>query len=119
MRYSILTFSLAISLVACGQSGQSGPSGQSGKSVSVKDGEGKIRSVEVTESGSKRTVTSADGVIKAEGTQGGKNARFPAYAPQYPGATVQSVVDMNISTSVKQHIITQQTPDSPDKVIAF
>lgn len=101
-------------LAACGQSEQS---------VSYKDSEGNDRSISVTENGDTRTVTSDDGLIRATGARGGGNARFPAYAPQYPGSTIQSAVDMNAGTAatggVKQHVITMLTSDTPDDVIAF
>jgi hypothetical protein len=112
MRNSILV--LAMFLAACGQSDQT---------VTYKDSEGKERSLEVSDSGADRTVTSDDGLIKAKGSQGGEKARFPAYAPQYPGAKVQSVVDMDVgqsgSTKITQHIITMHTPHAPDAVISF
>jgi hypothetical protein len=100
-------------LVACGGS----------DTVSYKDSEGNDRSVTVKDGGDTRTVTSDDGLIKAQGTKGGKNARFPSFAPQYPGATVQVAVDMDIGNGqvkgVNQHMITMQTKDTPDAVIAF
>jgi hypothetical protein len=112
MRKLILV--VALFLVACGQSDQK---------VTYRDSEGNARSLEVRDNGEGRTVTSDDGSIAAKGSRGGAKARFPAYAPQYPGATVQTVVDMDAgqsgSTKIKQHIITMQTPDAPDAVISF
>jgi hypothetical protein len=112
MRQSILVCALLLS--ACGQSSET---------VTVKDSEGNERSVEVTQNGDTRTVTSGDGLIKAEGKMGGKDARFPAFAPQYPGSEVQGVVDMTAGTSatggMKQNIITQSTKDTPEAVVAF
>ena len=93
--------------------------GGTSETISHSDSEGTTRSIEVNDSGGKRTVTSGDGLIKAEGTQGGAEARFPAYAPQYPGAKVQSVVNMDVGGSVKHHVITQMTSDTPDAVMAF
>lgn len=101
-------------LAACGQSDQT---------VNYKDSEGNDRSIRVTEKGAERTVTSDDGMIRAKGALGGARARFPAFAPQYPGATIQSVVDLDAGpagqTNVKQHVITMKTKDTPDAVIAF
>lgn len=112
MRKAIIVSALL--LAACGQSDQS---------VTYKDSEGNDRSVSVTDNGGERTVTSDDGMIQAKGRQGGEKARFPAYAPQYPGAKVQSVVDMDVgqsgSTKITQHIITMHTPHAPDAVISF
>lgn len=97
--------------------------GQSDKTVTYEDSEGNERSVRVTDTGSERSVASDDGMIRGKGSQGGTKARFPAYAPQYPGATIQSVVDMDAGpagqTNVKQHIITMNTKDTPGAVIAF
>lgn len=112
MRKSIIALTLL--LAACGQSDQT---------VTYRDSEGNERALDVSDRGGERTITSDDGLITAQGTKNGAKARFPDYAPQYPGATVQSVVDMDVGQSgkmrVKQHIITMQSKDSPDTVIAF
>lgn len=97
--------------------------GENRQSVAMRDSEGNTRSLEVVDKGASRTVTSGDGLIRAEGSRGGDKARFPEFAPQYPGAKVQSAVDMAVGGSatggVQQHIITQFTADTPDAVIAF
>ncbi len=101
-------------LAACGQSDQT---------VSYEDSEGNEQTINVEDNGDTRTVTSEDGLISAEGSQGGANARFPDYAPQYPGSTVQSAIDLNAGTAqtggVTQHTITMMTSDTPEAVIAF
>lgn len=101
-------------LAACGQGDQT---------VTHRDSEGNEHLLEVEDNGETRTVTSDDGLIAAKGTLGGAQARFPDYAPQYPGAKVQSVVDMDVgrsgATKIKQHMITMQTPDAPDAVLSF
>jgi major membrane immunogen (membrane-anchored lipoprotein) len=113
MRFFLLIISLIL-LTACSKSDES---------VTYKDSEGNDRKINVEDSGDTRTVTSDDGLIRAEGTQGGKNARFPDYAPQYPNAKVQSVVDMDMgpagASGFKSHTITMMTSDSPDAVVAF
>jgi hypothetical protein len=112
MRTPILMSALLLS--ACGQSEQN---------ITYKDSEGNDRGISVKDSGDTRTVATDDGLITATGSQGSAKARFPAFAPQYPGAKVQSVVDMNAGTvgtgGVKQHTITMLTQDTPDTVIAF
>jgi hypothetical protein len=112
MRNMIIVSTLL--LAACGQSGQK---------VTYKDSEGNDRSISVSDDDGERTVNSDDGLIRAKGTQGGAKARFPEYAPQYPGATIQSVVDINAGpagqTNIKQHVITMMSKDTPDAVIAF
>lgn len=117
MRIVLLGLSVVttiVSLAGCGQGNQT---------VTVKDSEGVERTATVADSGDTRTVKSGDGLITATGTQGGKNARFPAFAPQYPGSTVQAVVDNTVGTAatggVKMHIITMRTDDAPDAVMAF
>jgi hypothetical protein len=111
MRLLILLSAMLLS--ACGNS----------ETIGNKDSEGNDRSISVQDKDGTRSVTSDDGLIRAKGTQGSAKARFPAYAPQYPGANVQSVVDMDVGTGasggVKQHIITMASPDTPEKVIAF
>jgi hypothetical protein len=111
---------LTISLVLAATITLSGCGGK--ESVSYTDSEGKTQNIEVSESGGTTTVKSGDGMISATGNQGGANANFPAYAPQYPGATVQSSVDMDMGpggSAMKMHVITQQTQDAPDAVTAF
>jgi hypothetical protein len=108
-----IIISSTLLLAACGSSDK----------ISYKDSEGNDRSITVEDSGGTRTVTSGDGMISAKGTKGGANARFPGFAPQYPGATVQVAVDMDVGNGkvkgVNQHMITMQTKDTPDAVIAF
>lgn len=97
--------------------------GQSGDHVSIEDSEGNTRSAAVRDEAGTRTVTSDDGLVAAQGSKGGQNARFPDFAPQYPGASVQSAVDMAIGDpargGARQHTIIQLTGDSADKVLAF
>lgn len=101
-------------LAACGKSDQT---------VTFSDSKGDERSLTVKESAGERTVSTDDGLISAKGTQDKSKARFPAYAPQYPGAKVQSVVDIDAgqsgSTKIKTHVITMHTPDAPDAVMSF
>jgi hypothetical protein len=92
--------------------------GQSDKTVSFKDSEGNTRSVDVSDRGDTRTVRSNDGVISATGTKGGKNAVFPSFAPQYPGSTIASTVEMDMAGR-KQHMIVQNTSDDTTAVAAF
>jgi hypothetical protein len=110
----ILLTTLAFLLAACGQGDQT---------VAYRDSEGNTKNISVENAGGTRTVTSEDGMIRAVGTQGGKDARFPDFAPQYPGAKVQNVTNMNLGpaggSGFKQHIITMQTTDSPEAVVAF
>lgn len=100
-------------LSACGNS----------ETIGYNDSEGNDRTISVKDKDGTRSVTSDDGLIRAKGTQGSAKARFPAFAPQYPGANVQSVVDVDVGTGaiggVKQHIITMASADTPETVIAF
>ena len=104
-----LAIALVVFVAACGKSDQT---------ISYKDSEGKKQSIDVTDAGGKRTVKSADGLIKAEGTRGGANAVFPVYAPQYPSAKVVSTVNMDMAGK-KVQMIVQHSNDSEDKVVAF
>ncbi|MFM2410945.1 MAG: hypothetical protein RL481_1773 [Pseudomonadota bacterium] len=109
----ILMLSSTLLLAACGSS----------DTIRYKDSEGNDRTINVQDKDGTRSVSSDDGLTRAKGTRGSAKARFPAFAPQYPGANVQSVVDMDVGTGstggVKQHIITMASPDTPEKVIAF
>jgi hypothetical protein len=109
----ILMLSSTLWLAACGGS----------DTVRYKDSEGNDRSITVQDQDGTRSVASDDGMMRATGTQGSAKARFPAFAPQYPGAKVQTVVDMDVGTGstggIKQHIITMASPDTREKVIAF
>jgi hypothetical protein len=91
-RFGFLAFAIAITLAACGCTADA-PEGTT-------------------------TVQSKDGKVLATGTQGGQNARFLEYAPAYPGARVQSSVDMSMGGK-KFHNINQHSADAPEKILAF
>jgi hypothetical protein len=108
LRISV-SLALAVSLAACGKNTK--------ENAPIAD-EG-MPGVEITsDDGQTRTVQSTDGVIEATGARGDSAARFPAYAPAYPGAKVQASVDMDAG-GIKQHIITMLTADEAEKVLAF
>jgi hypothetical protein len=105
MRLS-LAFAAVLSLPACGSPNAGQSTGRP------------VASTSKSETGDVRTAKSGDGLAEATGTQGGSEARLPDFVPAYPGAEVQTSVDMDAG-GVKMHIVTMVSPDKPDKILAF
>jgi hypothetical protein len=89
--------------------------GSKDASVSIPDGKGGSTKIET--SGETSTIKTADGSTTTI-SSGAANANFPAYAPQYPGATLGEVSNIS-SDAGSMTTAVMTTPDAPDKVLAF
>ncbi len=103
--------SAALLLSACGSGDTS--------TVTVDDGKGGKTKITASENGdqSQMTMTDGNGQTMTASTSAGK-ANFPAFAPQYPGATIGATSDIEMEGK-RMLTIEQITTDAPDKVVAF
>jgi major membrane immunogen (membrane-anchored lipoprotein) len=99
----------ALALASCG----------GGSTMSIPDGKGGTTKITADGDSAKSevTMTGADGKTVTMKANSG-TANFPAFAPQYPGATVGDTSDI-AAEGTKMTTIQQVTSDTPDKVIAF
>jgi hypothetical protein len=91
----------ALALASCG----------GGSTMSIPDGKGGTTKITADGDSAKSEVT-----VTMKANSG--TANFPAFAPQYPGATVGDTSDI-AAEGTKMTTIQQVTSDTPDKVIAF
>lgn len=101
---------LVAALAACGKS-------QTERKVVVTNEDGTQTTATVKSDGEATTIKSDKGTITVNA--GSDGAEFPAYAPQYPGAKVTSVMSGGSEGEGKGSVIGMETPDDPAKVLAF
>jgi hypothetical protein len=106
MRYLILA--PALLLAACGSND---------KTVTIKGDDGKDMTMTVGEDDGTTTIKTEDG--EAVIRQGVAGAKFPAFAPQYPGSLVTASANFSGKDNESGSMVTQETTDTPDKVMAF
>lgn len=104
-----------LALAACG--------GQDTKTVTVPTGDGGAATVKTTEKGDTQevTITGKDGTSTAVITAGAgatAPANLPAFAPVYPGATIESSL-AGSGPEGSGGVLVMKTQDAPDKVAAF
>jgi hypothetical protein len=110
MRGPVLVFAIAaaVAVSACGQK----------KQTIVSNGSTTVTSETHTDGTQSYTVTDAKGGAKMTvGTGAGANAKLPAYAPLYPGATVETSIDVGGANAGGS--VTFKTGAAADAVIDF
>lgn len=109
MRFALAIPALLL-LAACGSKEDT---------ITVKDGNGEEATITTKSDDGETTITSDKGKVVIN--EGGAGASFPAFAPQYPGSTVMGSATF-AGTGAEGgagSMVTQQTSDAPDKVMAF
>ncbi len=104
----ILILAPVLLLAACGSND---------KTVTVKGEDGKDVTMTVGSEDETTTIKSEDG--EAVIRKGAEGASFPEFAPQYPGSTVTASMNFSGKGDEKGSMVTQETSDAPDKVMAF
>lgn len=94
-----------------------------GKTITVKDGDKDVVINAVSDGGTTTIRTTGDDGEKMVATINGKGATWPAdaapYATAYPGATVPAVISSNAGQKGSASVVTFESGDAPDKVIAY
>jgi major membrane immunogen (membrane-anchored lipoprotein) len=111
MKKLIAVLILGLSLSSCGKSDTA--------TINLDDGKGGSTKVSSKNDGerSQVTITGADGKT-ATMSSDAKGAKFPAFAPQYPGSTVTSATNI-ASNDTNMQTVTMTSSDSVDAVVAF
>lgn len=111
MNKFIAAIALTLLVSACG--------GDETSPVALPDGKGGFTkmSAKGDDNHSEVTMTGADGkTVKM--TSDAKQARFPAFAPQYPGSSVTAATTMN-TDGKSLSTVTMSSPDKVDAVVEF
>jgi hypothetical protein len=109
MRAALLISALLV-LAACGKA-------QEEKKIVVTNEDGTTTTATLKNDGEATTIKSEGGTLTVNA--GSDGAAFPAFAPQYPGAKVTSVMSGSEASGSKGVVIGMETSDAPDKVLAF
>ena len=109
MRAALLISSVLL-LAACGKA-------QEEKKVVVTNQDGTTTTATIKSDGEATTIKSEGATLTVNA--GSDGAAFPAFAPQYPGSKVTSVMSGGKPGEGSGVVIGMETSDTPDKVLAF
>jgi hypothetical protein len=94
--------------------------GSNERSITVTDGNGQDQTITVGEDDGTTTVKTEGGTAEiTSNADGVSGAKFPDYAPQYPGSTVTSTANFAGKEGEGGAMTVQETADEPAKVMGF